>query len=128
MKRQAPKGETDPAIAVEATRGAGERERRQRLTERRASLPEETLATLKRRAEEALVNDGVARTPLGGDMWVKLKRDALLLEAWHEDGHPTSEATTSEATPTSRASNGREALNRRAGEIRRAGQEATRHG
>ena len=44
-------------------------------------------------------------------MFVKLKVDELLLERRYEGDHPTSEATTPEATPTSRASNGREAIN-----------------
>jgi hypothetical protein len=70
----------------------------------------------------------VAWTPLGDDTWVKLKRDELLLKARHEGGHPTSEAATPEDTPTSRASNGGEALNRRAGDIRHVKQEAMRHG
>jgi hypothetical protein len=45
-------------------------------------------------------------------------------EARHEDGHSTLEA----ATPTSHASNGREALDRQTGVIVYVGQEATRHG
>jgi hypothetical protein len=61
-------------------------------------------------------------------MLVKLTRDERRLKARHEGGYPTSEATTPEAMPTSRASNGREALNWRAGEIRHVKQEATRHG
>jgi hypothetical protein len=74
------------------------------------------------------VRDGVAWTPLGDDMWVKLTRDDFLLEARHEGGHPPSEAATPEATPTSRASNRREILNWRAGQIRHVKQEGTRHG
>jgi hypothetical protein len=61
-------------------------------------------------------------------MWVKLKWDERLLEAWHEGGYPSLEAAMPEATPTSRAVNGREALNRRAGGIPHVGQEGTRHG
>jgi hypothetical protein len=49
-------------------------------TSRRAALSDEALAALKRRAEEALAADGVARTRLGYDVLVKLKMDELLLE------------------------------------------------
>jgi hypothetical protein len=105
-----------------------ERERRRRLADRRTSLSNEALATLRHRAEEALAADGVERTHLGYDVLVKLKLDELLLEARHEGDHPTLEAATPEATPTSRASNGREACNWRAGEIRHVGREASRHG
>jgi hypothetical protein len=76
---------------------------------------------LRRRAEEALAADGVPRTHLGYDLLVKLKLDELLLETRYEGGHPASEAATPEATLTSPASNGREALNQRAGEIRHIG-------
>jgi hypothetical protein len=55
-----------------------ERERRRRLAEIRATLPEDTLAALRHRAEEALANDGVERTHLGYDVLVKLKVDDLL--------------------------------------------------
>ena len=44
----------------------------------RASLPEDTLATLRHRAEEALAADGVERTRLGYEVLVKLKVDDLL--------------------------------------------------
>jgi hypothetical protein len=87
---------------------------------------------LKRRAEEALATEGVARTELGDDMLMKLMRDALLLEDLREAGHPSPalsvEAITSEDT-TSRASgaNGRK-LTRWSGEIPHVGEEAMRHG
>jgi hypothetical protein len=55
-----------------------ERERRRRLADIRAALSEDALATLKRRAEEALAKDGVARTHLGYEVLVKLKLDELL--------------------------------------------------
>ena len=61
-------------------------------------------------------------------MWVTLTRGERLLEAWHEGGYPSLEAAMPEATPTSLAFNGREALNRRAGGIPHVGQEGTRHG
>jgi hypothetical protein len=70
----------------EAESRAGEQRRReqeerdhwQRLAEMRATLPEDVLVALQRRAEEALANDGVARTRLGYDVLVKLKLDELL--------------------------------------------------
>jgi hypothetical protein len=55
-----------------------ERERQRRLADRRAALSDEALATLKRRAEEALAADGVARTHLGYEVLVKLKVDEFL--------------------------------------------------
>jgi hypothetical protein len=61
-------------------------------------------------------------------MWVKLALNERLLKARHEGGHPTSEAATPEATPTSGASNGRESPNWRARDIWHVTQEATRHG
>jgi hypothetical protein len=62
-------------------------------------------------------------------MWVKLTRNELLLEvSRHEGGYPSLETATPAATLTSRASNGREALNRRVGEIRPMKEETTRHG
>jgi hypothetical protein len=44
----------------------------------RASLSDEALAVLKRRAEEALAANGVVRPRLGYEVLVKLKRDARL--------------------------------------------------
>ena len=53
-------------------------DRRRRFAEIRAALPDDVLETLRRRAEEALAAEGVARTRLGYDMLVKLKVDELL--------------------------------------------------
>jgi hypothetical protein len=101
--------EADARVEEQRRREREEGERRRRLTDIRATLPEDVLVVLKHRAEEALATDGVARTHLGYDMLVKLKLDELLLEARHEGGHSTSDAATPDAAPTSRASNGREA-------------------
>lgn len=76
-----------------------ERDRRRRLPDIWASLSEEALAALTRRAEEALAADGVARTRLGYDVLVKLKVDDLLEQAYipmpvSADGaHPPAEVT-----------------------------------
>jgi hypothetical protein len=64
-----------------------ERERRRRLADRRATLSEEALATLKHRAEEALATDGVERTHLGYNVLVKLKMDDLLEQPCVWDTH-----------------------------------------
>ena len=50
--------------------------------ERCATVPKETRAILKHRAEEALAANGVARTRLGYEVLVKLKMDELLEQAW----------------------------------------------
>jgi Asp-tRNA(Asn)/Glu-tRNA(Gln) amidotransferase A subunit family amidase len=120
--------EADARTDEQRRRERDEEERRRRLADRRAALSDEALATLRHRAEEVLAADGVERTHLGYDVLVKLTLDELLLEARHEGDHPTLEAATPEATPTSRASNGREAGTWRAGEIWHVGREASRHG
>ena len=61
-------------------------------TSRRAARSDEALAALKRRAEEALAADGVARTRLGYDVLVKLKVDELLLEERGMGGHAGRDA------------------------------------
>jgi hypothetical protein len=48
------------------------------FTELRALLPADTLQVLRRRAEEALAEDGVACARLGYDVLVKLKLEELL--------------------------------------------------
>jgi len=90
MKPQVPKEETDAASVVEAKRGAGSGptssaavrvrsgSEHDGLAELRAALLDETLVALKSRAEEALATDRVDRTHLAHDIWVQLKRDALL--------------------------------------------------
>jgi hypothetical protein len=59
--------------------------------ESRVVRPEDTLATLRRRAEEALAADGVDRTRLGYNVLVKIKIDELILNDLHKDGVPQSE-------------------------------------
>jgi hypothetical protein len=98
ITQQVPEAEPDAATPVEAMRGVGERvaerlrceraerERRKQLAEMRASLSDEALEALKRRAEEALAAEGVARTHLGYDVLAKLKVDDLL----DQEGVPVS--------------------------------------
>jgi hypothetical protein len=52
----------------------------------RAALPEETLAILKHRAEEALATERVERTRLGYDVLVKMKLDELLAREFMSTG------------------------------------------
>jgi hypothetical protein len=87
---QALRARDDTAAAEEAEREAearvdeqfrheqAERDRRRRLVELRTSLPADMLESLRRRAEEALANDGTDRTRLGYDVLVKMKMDELL--------------------------------------------------
>jgi hypothetical protein len=70
--------EADARVDAQRRREYEERERRRRLADVRASLPEDTLATLRHRAEEALAADGVERTRLGYEVLVKLKVDDLI--------------------------------------------------
>jgi hypothetical protein len=72
------KQEAEARVDEQRRREREERERRRRLTDMRASLSDEALATLRHRAEEALAADGVARTRLGYEVLVKLKMDDLL--------------------------------------------------
>jgi hypothetical protein len=55
-----------------------EQDRRRRLAEKRAALPDEALAALRHCAEAALAADGVDRARLGYEVLVKLKVDDLL--------------------------------------------------
>ena len=73
--------EADARADEQLRRERDERERRRRLADTRAALSDEALATLKRRAEEALAADGVDRTRLGYDVLVKIKMDDLLEQA-----------------------------------------------
>jgi hypothetical protein len=70
--------EAEARVGEQLRREREEREHRRRLAELRTTLPEDTLATLRHRAEEALAADGVERTRLGYEVLVKLKVDDLL--------------------------------------------------
>jgi hypothetical protein len=72
------KREAEARTDEQRRREEEERERRRRLAGRRAALPDEALAALRHRTEEALAADGVDRTRLGYEMLVKLKVDELL--------------------------------------------------
>jgi hypothetical protein len=91
--------EAETRIDEQLTREREEQERRQSLAEIRTTLPEDVLITLRRRAEEVLATQGVARTHLGYEVLVKLKVDELLEQEYlprdihHDDGH-TEIATT----------------------------------
>jgi Replication initiator protein A len=80
--KRAETGETKQEAAArideQFRRGQAERERRRRLAELRTALPEDTHASLKHRAGEALANDGVARTGFGYDVLAKIKLDELI--------------------------------------------------
>jgi hypothetical protein len=70
--------ETGARVDEQLRREGDERDRRRRLVELRASLPADALESLRRRAEEALAEDGVERARLGYDVLVKIKLDELL--------------------------------------------------
>jgi Replication initiator protein A len=70
--------EADARTDEQRRREREERERRRRLADRRTALPDEALAALRHRAEEALAADAVERTRLGYEVLVKLKMDDLL--------------------------------------------------
>jgi hypothetical protein len=72
------KREAEARIDQQLRRERAEHEHKRRLAELRASLSEDMLATLRRRAVEALDTEGVARTRLGYEVLVKLKLDELL--------------------------------------------------
>jgi hypothetical protein len=72
------KREAEVRADTQYRRECEEQARRQHVADRRASLSDEALATLKHRAEEALATDGVERTRLGYNVLVKLKIDDLL--------------------------------------------------
>jgi hypothetical protein len=74
--------EADARTDEQRRRERGEWGRRRRPAELRASLSEDTRATLRHRAEEALAADGVERTHLGYDVLVKLTVDDLLERDW----------------------------------------------
>jgi hypothetical protein len=70
--------EAESRAAEQRRREQEEQEQRQQLAEMRATLSEDVLVALKRRAAEALATDGVARTRLGYEVLVKIKMDELL--------------------------------------------------
>jgi hypothetical protein len=82
--------EAEARIDDQLNREREEQERRQHLAEIRATLPEDVLITLRRRAEEVLAMQGVARTHLGYEVLVKLKVDEFLEhEGIEEEGTST---------------------------------------
>jgi hypothetical protein len=93
------KREAEARVDEQLRREQAERDQRRRLAELRAALPEDTLASLKHRAEEALAKDGVERTRLGYDVLVKMKLDDLLAREFlptdvREDGRNAEIAAT----------------------------------
>jgi hypothetical protein len=76
------KREADVRVDTQYRREHEEQEKRQRVAEIRARLPEDVLATLRHRAQEALATEGVARTHLGYEVLVKLKVDEFLEEEY----------------------------------------------
>jgi hypothetical protein len=70
--------EADARTDEQRRREREEEDRRRRLADRRATLSNEGLATLRHRAEEALAIEGVERVRLGYEVLVKLKIDELL--------------------------------------------------
>ena len=72
------KREAEARIDEQLHREQAERDRRRRLVELRATLPADTLESLRRRAEEALATDGTDRMRLGYDVLVKMKMDEFL--------------------------------------------------
>jgi hypothetical protein len=72
------KREAEARVDEQLRREGEERDRRQRLVELRASLPADMLESLRRRAEEALAEDGMERARLGYDVLVKIKLDELI--------------------------------------------------
>jgi hypothetical protein len=93
------KREAEARIDEQLRHEQAERDRRRRLVEIRAALPADTLEALRRRAEEALANDGTDRTHLGYDVLVKIKLDELLereclpMDVSKDGGHAEIAAT-----------------------------------
>jgi hypothetical protein len=91
--------EAEARIDDQLTREREAQERRQSVAEIRATLSEDMLATLRRRAEEILATEGVVRTRLGYGVLVKLKVDELLEQEYlptdvNHDGNRAEIATT----------------------------------
>jgi hypothetical protein len=78
--------EAEARIDEQLNREREEQERRQSVAEIRAMLPEDVLITLRRRAEEVLATQGVARTHLGYEVLVKLKVDEFLEQEYRPTG------------------------------------------
>jgi hypothetical protein len=76
-----------------------ERENRRRLAEMRAALPAEVLVAPKRRAEEALAHESVARTRLGYDVLVELAPPAGRRPRRGQAGSPEGPPMAPETTP-----------------------------
>jgi len=95
------KREAEVRVDAQYRREREEQERRQHVAAIRATLPEDTLTTLRHRAEESLATEGVARTRLGYEVLVKLKVDELLeredLPADARASHGDPETTTVES-------------------------------
>jgi hypothetical protein len=72
------KREAEARVDEQLRREQAERDQQRRLAEFRASLPADMLEALRRRAEEALANDGTDRTGLGYEVLVKIKMDELI--------------------------------------------------
>ena len=91
--------EADVRVDMQYRREREEQERRRDLAEIRARLPEDVLATLRHRAQEALATEGVLRTHLGYEVLVKLKTDELLEQEYlSTDISPDSGLTEIAAT------------------------------
>ena len=93
------KREADVRVDTQYRREREEQERRQHVAEIRAALPEDTLTTLRHRAEGVLATEGVSRMHLGYEVLVKLKVDEFLeQEYWptgmYPDDGPAGTATT----------------------------------
>jgi hypothetical protein len=78
--------EAEVRIDDQLNREREEQERRQHLAEIRATLPKDVLITLRRRAEEVLATQGVARTHVGYEVLVKLKVDEFLEQEYRPTG------------------------------------------
>jgi hypothetical protein len=93
------KREADVRVDAQHRREREEQERRQSLAEIRATLSDDVLTILRRRAEEVLATQGVARTHLGYEVLVKLKVDEFLEQecrptGMNRDHDPAETATT----------------------------------
>jgi hypothetical protein len=90
--------EAEARINDQLTREREAQERRHSVAEIRARLPEDVLTTLRRRAEEALATEGVARMRLGYEVLVKLKIDEFLEQEYRPTGRHCDDGHTAIAT------------------------------